>query len=124
MHAVIKIGSSQYLVSENQEFLVDLQKTEGDQFVTDQVLLIADGDKVTVGQPLVTGYKVVCEVLGEVKGEKIKVSKFKAKSRYRKSIGFRAKHTKLKVKSIGTGDVEKKETVVTPKPKKVRETKS
>ncbi len=100
MQAVIKVGGSQFLVSEGQEFLVDRQDTQEKSLTISQVLLVADGDKIHVGKPVLTEFQVVCEVLGEVKGDKVKVSKYKAKSRYRKSIGFRSKHTRLKVSSI------------------------
>lgn len=95
MQAIVKIGSSQYLVEPGQQYIVDRPQV-------DQVLLVIDGDKVVVGQPQVTGAQVTIKDLGEVKGEKIRVSKFKAKSRYKKTVGFRPVYhlveiTKIKV---------------------------
>lgn len=100
MQAVVKIGSSQYLVTPGQELLVDkLSKDSGD-IEFDQILLLIDGDKVRVGQPYLTDIKVIAQVAGQTKGEKIRVFKFKAKSRYSKTTGFRAKLTKIKIGEI------------------------
>ncbi len=93
MRAVIVSGKSQYLVTEGSELLLDAPSV-------DQVLLIIDGDKTLVGQPDVKGAKVVISDLGEVKGEKLHISKFKAKSRYRKQMGFRPRFHKVRIEKI------------------------
>lgn len=93
MQAIIKSGNSQYLVCEGQELLLD-------SAVVEQVLLVIDGDKTLVGQPEVTGAKVEIKDLGEVKGSKLHISKFKAKSRYRKQMGFRPRFHKVKIEKI------------------------
>ena len=93
MQAVVKIGSSQYLVAPGDKLLVDKPEIES-------VLLIVDDDQVVVGQPDVAGAKVVIEDLGEVKGDKIRVYKFTAKSRYRKSRGFRASLHQILIKDV------------------------
>lgn len=93
MQAVITSGKSQFLVSEGQEILVDAP-------VVDKVLLVIDGENVVVGQPEVAGAKVEVADLGLVKGEKLHISKFKAKSRYRKHVGFRPKFHRLKIEKI------------------------
>lgn len=101
MHAVIAISGNQYLVTEGQEILVHrLSQTEGSITFAD-VMLTIDGDKVEVGQPHLPGISITADVLGEEKGDKVRVLKFKAKSRYHKTTGFRPKYTKLKIKSIG-----------------------
>jgi large subunit ribosomal protein L21 len=64
------------------------------------VLLIADGDKLTVGTPTVEGAKVVAEVLGEGKRDKIIVFKYKPKVRYRRKKGHRQIYTRLAIKEI------------------------
>ena len=69
----------------------------------ERVLLLADGEKVTVGTPTVEGAKVVASALGEEKGKKIIVFKYKPKVRYRKKTGHRQIHTKLAIKEIVSG---------------------
>ena len=97
-YAVIKIQGHQYQVSEKDEFLVDfLGETEPNA----DVLMISDDGKVTLGKPVLKDVKVGLKVVeAEVKGEKIYSSKYKAKSRYRRRIGFRPKYTKLLVQTI------------------------
>lgn len=97
-YAVIRIKGHQYKVSEKDEILVDYLK--GEKSVA-EVLLVADGEKVTVGKPLVKSVSVKLKVLGEMeKGQKIEVFKYKAKSRYRKHTGFRPKYSRLLVEKI------------------------
>ncbi len=96
--AVIRILGKQYRVIEGQEILVDKMN---DLTITPEVLLVADGDKVEVGTPVLTKAKVTVKVLAEVeKGEKIDIFKYKAKSRERRHIGFRAQYTRLLVEKI------------------------
>lgn len=69
----------------------------------ERVLLLADGGKVTVGTPTVEGAKVMASALGEEKGKKIIVFRYKPKVRYRKKTGHRQIHTKLAIKEIVPG---------------------
>ncbi len=73
---------------------------EGDTVELDRVLLIADGDKVTVGTPTVDGAKVVATSQGEGKGKKIIVFRYKPKVRYRKKTGHRQIYTRLMIDKI------------------------
>ncbi len=73
---------------------------EGDTVDLDRVLLIADGDKVTVGTPTVDGAKVVATSQGNGKGKKIIVLKYKPKVRYCKKTGHRQLHTRLIIDKI------------------------
>jgi len=96
--AVIRIKNRQYEVSEGEEILVDRNL---DSKVEPEVLLVFDDDnKVEVGKPVLEKAKVVLEVLDQVKGEKVEVLKYKAKSRYRRRYGFRPLFTKVRVKEI------------------------
>lgn len=96
--AVIRIKNRQYEVSEGEEILVDRNL---DSKIEPEVLLVFDDDnKVEVGKPVLEKAKVVLEVLDQVKGEKVEVLKYKAKSRYRRRYGFRSLFTKVKVKEI------------------------
>jgi large subunit ribosomal protein L21 len=73
---------------------------EGDTVELDTVLLIADGDRVTVGTPTVEGAKVKATSQGEGKGKKIIVLKYKPKVRYRKKTGHRQLYTRLAIDKI------------------------
>lgn len=96
-YAVIKVSGHQYKVSEGEEILVDKLS---DSKVEPVVLLVVDEGKVSLGKPTVSDIKIKIKVLGEEKGEKLDVYKFKAKSRYRKHIGFRPKYTRLLIEKI------------------------
>ena len=73
---------------------------EGNTVELDQVLLIADGDKVSVGTPTVDGARVVATSQGEGKGKKIIVFKYKPKVRYHKKTGHRQLYTRLVIDKI------------------------
>ena len=97
-YAVIRLQGRQYKVSEGEEVLVDKMN---DLKLTPEVLLVADGEKVEVGKPVVKGAKVSLKILKEMEqGEKIEVYHFKAKSRYRKHTGFRPEFTRVLVEKI------------------------
>lgn len=99
-YAVVKIQGKQYKVSEGEELLVDKII---DKKVIPEVLLISEDGKVRIGKPRVEGGEVKFKILSEQeKGEKIDVFKYKAKSRYRKKIGFRPLYTKLLVEKISS----------------------
>lgn len=98
-YAVIRLQGRQYKVSEGDEILVDKMN---DLKVTPEVLLVADGDNVKVGKPLVKDAKVTIKVVKDLeKGEKIEVYHFKAKSRYKKHTGFRPQYTRVLIQKIG-----------------------
>lgn len=97
-YAVLRVNGKQYKAYEGQEILVDKML---DLKVEPEILLLVNEDKVEVGAPVLTDAKVKTKVLeAEVKGDKIHVLKYKAKSRYRKHTGFRAVYTKLLVEKI------------------------
>jgi len=97
-YAVIAISGTQYKVEENQVITVD--KVDPSIKSTDEVLLTVNEDKVKVGTPTVKGASVDFEILRDYQGEKLRVSVYKAKSRYRKTRGFRAQLTDLKITKI------------------------
>ena len=97
--AVIRIQGKQFKVSEWEEILVPLLSETNK--VEAEVLLFAEGDKVEVGTPVLEKAKVTFKVVSELeKGEKVRVFKYKAKSRERKTAGFRPKYTRLLVEKI------------------------
>ena len=98
-YAVIRIQGHQYKVIEGEEVLVD--KISDIKKIEPEALLFVNGDTVKIGKPVLTDVKVKVKVLTEVeKGKKIDVFKYKAKSRYRKHIGFRPKYTRLLIEKI------------------------
>ena len=102
MFAVIRTGGKQYKVSEGETILVDkLPQATGD-FVFDQVYMLRWDDVIEIGKPAVSGVSVTAKVLGDEKGEKLRISKFKSKVRYRRSVGFRAQLTRLEIISINS----------------------
>ncbi|MBL7159168.1 50S ribosomal protein L21 [Candidatus Microgenomates bacterium] len=102
-YAVIKTSGRQYKICQDEEIVVDkMEGKEGDKVVFDEILLIVDDKKIIIGTPKITKAKVMAEIVKQDRGEKIRVAKFKAKSRYRKVMGFRAYLTRLKIKKISS----------------------
>jgi large subunit ribosomal protein L21 len=114
IYAIIETGGKQYRVSPGQSLDVErLEVAQGSSVELDRVLLIAQGEKVTVGNPTVGGAKVLATSQGEVKGEKVIVFKYKPKVRYRKKTGHRQTYTRLTIDKIiepgaSQGEPEKK----------------
>lgn len=99
--AIVKIGGTQYKVSVGDQFdVAKLEGKKGGKVVFDGVLLTSRKGKVAIGTPEVKGAKVEAKILGEVKGKKIRVFKYKAKSRYRKTKGHRQKYTKIEITKV------------------------
>ena len=98
--AVIKTGGKQYKVAEGDVLSVEKLVHDTDKVVFEDVLLVADGDKVQIGQPTVAGAKVAATVLEEGKGEKKMVFRYKNKTRYRKKKGHRQLFTKVQISKI------------------------
>lgn len=98
MQAVIASGGKQYMVK--QDDVLEVELLGDDKKVEFDVLMLIDGDSIKVGQPHVAGAKVTAEVLGETKGEKIKVLKFKAKKRIKTLTGHRQHYTQVKITKI------------------------
>lgn len=97
--AVIATGGKQYIVHEGEtlevELIKDAKKTEFD------ALLVMDGDKISIGNPLVASVKVSAEVVeSEVKAEKVTAIRYKAKKRVHKIHGHRQSHTLIKITKI------------------------
>lgn len=100
--AVIKSGGKQYLVHENDEVVVDLVTAAKDAQIEFDSLLTGDTDKgadIEIGAPF-TKAKVKGTVMEHLRGDKVRVARFRAKSRYRKVTGFRAELSRVKIISI------------------------
>lgn len=100
MNAVIKTGGKQYSVKEGDIIFVEKLGLEKDAEVDFDVLMISDGENSRIGTPIVDGASVKAKVLGDVKGEKIVIFKYKSKKTYRKTQGHRQPYTKLEIVSI------------------------
>jgi large subunit ribosomal protein L21 len=100
-YAVIKTGGKQYKVSEGDIIEIDRIVGKDEKFTFEEVLLLVNDGKVTVGKPFIAGEKVEAKILEDLKGEKVRVSKFKSKVRYRRTMGFRAALTKVQIEKIG-----------------------
>ncbi len=100
-YAVIKTGGKQYKVSEGDVIEIErLNSEKDDKVIFDKVLLLVSDDKIKIGKPFIEGEKVEGKLLENLKGDKIRVSKFKAKVRYRKTIGFRASVSKVRIEKL------------------------
>ncbi|HOR01693.1 MAG TPA: 50S ribosomal protein L21 [Candidatus Woesebacteria bacterium] len=100
-YAVIALSGSQFKVTENQKLSTNnLNLKEGNKSSTNQVLLVADDKNIKVGTPIVKGATVDFTVLKNYKGKKVRVFRYKAKSRYRKTKGFRPQLTEIQISKI------------------------
>jgi large subunit ribosomal protein L21 len=101
MYAVIETGSKQYRVEVGTELAVELLDAEPGQTITlERVLLVADGESASVGQPVVAGATVSAEVLRRDRGEKLISFKYRPKARRRVKKGHRQELTILRVADI------------------------
>lgn len=104
MFAVIRTGGKQYRVAENDVIKVERLDGESGASVTlDEVLMVGEGDQVTVGAPTVAGASVSAEVVEQGRGPKIIVFKKKRRQNYRRKKGHRQDLTTLKITGISAG---------------------
>lgn len=99
-YAIVKIGGKQFKVAEGDTVEVSKLPDNGKKIKLEEVLLTSVGGKVQIGAPLVKGARVAGTIIENKRGEKIRVSKFKAKSRYRRTSGFRSQLSVLKIEKI------------------------
>ncbi len=101
MYAVIRTGGKQYRVAPGQQVEVEkLEGTVGDTITLDDVLMVANGDAVTIGQPTVAGATVECRITGQYRGDKILVFRYRPKKRIRVRRGHRQYITRLQINAI------------------------
>jgi large subunit ribosomal protein L21 len=101
MYAVIKTGGKQYRVAPGEKLKIEqIPADVGSQVVLDQVLMVADGDAVTVGQPLVSGAKVSVTVLAHGRHDKVRIFKMRRRKHYQKHQGHRQNYTEIKIDAI------------------------
>lgn len=100
VYAIVESGGKQYKVSAGQVLDVELLPEQaGEQVELDRVLMVVDGDKVTVGTPTVKGAAVKATVTDHVKGAKVRIFKQTGK-RYRRRLGHRQRYTRLRIEEI------------------------
>ena len=104
MYAVIETGGKQYRVELGSEFAVErLEGTAGDTIKFDRVLLVADGDKASIGTPVVDDALVTADLVRQDRGEKIIVFKYRPKARHRAKNGHRQEQTIVRIADITFG---------------------
>jgi len=100
MYAIIAAGGRQYRVSQGDVIYIDKVDQENDSKVTFPVLMIGGDGEVKVGNPCIEGASVEGKVLGQVKGQKIIVYKYKSKKNYARKHGHRQPYTKVEITGI------------------------
>jgi large subunit ribosomal protein L21 len=104
MYAVIATGGKQYRVSEGAVLRVEkLDAEEGASVEFDRVLLVGDGETVSVGKPFLEGGKVQATVMSQGKARKVEIVKFRRRKNYRRTKGHRQNFTQVKITGIVAG---------------------
>jgi large subunit ribosomal protein L21 len=101
MYAVVKTGGKQYRVSAGEKIKVEQITAEvGSEVVLGEVLLVADGDAVRLGAPLLDGASVKAKVLAHGRGDKVRIFKMRRRKHYRKTQGHRQNYTEIEITGI------------------------
>jgi large subunit ribosomal protein L21 len=100
MYAIIETGGKQFKVSEGDVIRTDLVDAEPGSRVTFDRVVMAGGEDVVIGRPLIEGAKVTGSVLRQGKGKKVLVFKYKPKKRVRKLVGHRQRFAEVKIEKI------------------------
>ena len=96
MYAVIKSGGKQYRVASGEKLKIEqIAADVGSEIVLDQVLMVADGETVALGTPLVTGASVKAKIVSQGRGDKVRIFKLRRRKHYRKSQGHRQNYTEI-----------------------------
>ena len=101
MYAVIKTGGKQYRVIQGETLKIETVAGDvGSAVVLDQVLMIGNGDTVSVGKPLLTGATVTATIVSNGRGEKIRIFKMRRRKHYQKHQGHRQNYTEIRIDGI------------------------
>ena len=101
MYAVIKTGGKQYKVVVGEKLKVEQIPADVDsQIVLEEVLMIADGEQVVVGAPLVAGATVTATVVSHGRGDKVRIFKMRRRKHYQKHQGHRQNFTEIRIDAI------------------------
>ena len=101
MYAVIVSGGKQYRVTKGDTIFVEKLDQENDSVINFDVLMLGSDDGVKIGNPTVAGAKVEGKIIGQVKGEKIIIYKYKSKKNYHRRAGHRQNYTKVEITAVG-----------------------
>ena len=116
MYAIVEIAGKQYKVSKDDTLYIPKQEAAAADKVTfDRVLLVANGDKITVGTPTVDGASVEATIVEHVKADKVLVFKKKRRKHYKVKNGHRQPYTKIKIEAVS--EAKKKATKKVAEPK-------
>jgi large subunit ribosomal protein L21 len=109
MYAVIKTGGKQYRVVPGERIKVEkLLGDVGSSVTLDKVLVLADGENVTIGAPLIDGASVTATVLSHGRRDKVTIFKMRRRKHYRKSQGHRQSFTEIQIGDFGSASTAKK----------------
>ena len=101
MYAVIKTGGKQYRVAPGEKLKIEQIPADiGSEIVLDQILMVADGEAVTVGTPLVSGATVKATVVAHGRGDKVQIFKMRRRKHYQKHQGHRQNYTEIRIDGI------------------------
>ena len=100
MYAIIRTGGKQYKVEAGDEILVEKLDLEAGAEVCFEVLMLCDGENVTIGKPVVEGASVKATVLSHGRSDKVRIFKFRRRKHSMKSGGHRQNYTELKIEAI------------------------
>ena len=101
MYAVIKTGGKQYKVTVGEKLKVEQIPADIDStIVLDQVLMVSEGDKVSIGQPLLAGATVQATVISQGRHDKVRIFKMRRRKHYQKHQGHRQNYTEIRIDAI------------------------
>ncbi|MDH5485832.1 MAG: 50S ribosomal protein L21 [Gammaproteobacteria bacterium] len=101
MYAVVKTGGKQYKVTQGEYLKVEkLEGIQGDTVELNDVLMIADGDNLKIGTPLVDGGKVTATIKSQGRGKKVEIMKFRRRKHHQKKTGHRQSYTEIEITAI------------------------
>jgi large subunit ribosomal protein L21 len=101
MYAVIKSGGKQHRVVEGETLKLEkMEIATGESFEFDEVLMLANGDDIKIGEPLVAGAKVTAEIVSHGRGDKVTIIKFRRRKHHMKRQGHRQWYTEVKITGI------------------------
>jgi large subunit ribosomal protein L21 len=101
MYAVIRTGGKQYRVTQGETLKIEtIPGNEGSSIVLDKVLAVGEGDKVSIGKPLLIGASVKATIVSHGRGDKIRIFKMRRRKHYQKNQGHRQNYTEIRIDGI------------------------
>ena len=103
MYAVIKTGGKQYRITQGETLKIETVEGDvGSAIVLDKVLMIGNGDSISVGKPLLAGATVTATIVSNGRGEKIRIFKMRRRKHYQKHQGHRQNYTEIRIDGISS----------------------